>query len=87
MAVQIYRASRLDEIKEPPAGEEFDPYRDTVYSELMTGSFQSAIEYAKADYHECGRVEQIQKRGRTGITTIITAWEVYPDGTTRSIEP
>lgn len=82
----IYVASKLDEVREPPAGEEFDPYRDIVYSKLHTGLFQDAVAFASTDYHECGRVEEINKAPRSGITTVVAAWEVYPDGSTSRIE-
>jgi hypothetical protein len=80
----FYRASRLDNVLEPPAGQEFDPYRDTVYSKLETDSFNAAVDFAKADYHECGRIEHLERRRH--ITVTVEEWEVYPDGTTRSIQ-
>jgi hypothetical protein len=83
----FFRASRLDEILPPPDGQDFDPYRDTRYSRIDTPSRDQAVAFAAKDFHECGRVEErLPHPDFPGISDVISAWEVYPDGTTRSIE-
>jgi hypothetical protein len=84
--IHYYVASRLDDVLEPPQGEEFDPYRDTKYSKIVVGDFDTALIYASKDYHECGRVEETRER-RRGFVDVVAAWMVFPDRTFERTEP